>query len=55
MRVRVINLIAVLAPFVGLVLAIALLWGRGFSWVQLGLMLGMYVLTVLGITMAGWT
>jgi stearoyl-CoA desaturase (delta-9 desaturase) len=47
---RVVNLIAVIAPFLGLVAAIAFLWGRGFSWVELGLLLGTYVLTALGIT-----
>ena len=50
LRVRIINLVAVIAPFAGLIAAIVMLWGRGFSWLQLGLMLGMYVLTVLGIT-----
>ncbi len=48
--VRIANLTAVIVPFLGLVTAIVLLWGRGFSWVELGLMLGMYLLTVLGIT-----
>jgi stearoyl-CoA desaturase (Delta-9 desaturase) len=32
------------------VVAAALLWGWGFGWVELGLLLGMYVLTALGIT-----
>src|SRR4051812_38735407 len=44
------NLTAVIVPFVGLVAAIVLLWGRGFSWVDLGLLLGMYAGTALGIT-----
>jgi stearoyl-CoA desaturase (delta-9 desaturase) len=43
-------LIAVIVPFLGLVAAVTLLWGRGMSWVELGLLLGMYVLTGLGIT-----
>jgi len=47
---RVAYLIAVLVPFLGLVAAITLLWGRGVSWVELSLLLGMYVLTGLGIT-----
>jgi stearoyl-CoA desaturase (delta-9 desaturase) len=47
---RVANLIAISLPFLGLVAAIAFLWGRGFSWVELGLLLGSYVLTALGIT-----
>jgi stearoyl-CoA desaturase (Delta-9 desaturase) len=48
--VRVTTLIAVVVPFLGLVTAVAGLWGRGFSWVELGLLLGMYVLSALGIT-----
>jgi stearoyl-CoA desaturase (delta-9 desaturase) len=46
----VVNLVAVVAPFLGLVAAAISLWGRGFSWVNLGLLLGMYALTALGIT-----
>ncbi len=46
----VVNLVAVVAPFLGLVAAAVSLWGRGFSWVHLGLLLGMYALTALGIT-----
>jgi stearoyl-CoA desaturase (delta-9 desaturase) len=44
------NLAAVVLPFIGLVTAGALLWGWGFSWVHLGLLLGGYILTALGIT-----
>ncbi len=44
------NLLAVILPFVGLFVAVFSLWGWGFSWVELGLLLGMYVLTALGIT-----
>lgn len=47
---RIANLIAVLVPFAALVLAIGSLWGRGITWLDLGLMIGMYVFTVLGIT-----
>ncbi len=48
--VRVVNILAVVLPFVGFGLAILFLWGWGFSWVELGLLLGMYVSTALGIT-----
>lgn len=48
--VRVANLIAVIVPFAALFLAAVSLWGRGFSWLELGLLGGLYVLTVLGIT-----
>jgi stearoyl-CoA desaturase (delta-9 desaturase) len=44
------NFTAVIVPFLGLAAAIVLLWGRGFRWVELGLLLGMYLLTALGIT-----
>jgi stearoyl-CoA desaturase (delta-9 desaturase) len=44
------NLTGVVLPFVGLVTAIVFVWGWGFSWVHFGLLLGMYLLTALGIT-----
>src|SRR6266446_2608106 len=47
---RLTTIVVVIVPFLGLVAAIALLWGRGFSWVELGLLLGMYAVTALGVT-----
>jgi len=47
---RAVTLVGVVLPLAGLVAAIAMLWGRGFSWVDLGLLLGMYVATAIGIT-----
>lgn len=47
---RVANLIAVTVPFLGLVAGIILLWGWGFSGVDLALLVGMSLLTSLGIT-----
>lgn len=44
------SLVVIILPFAGLVTAIALLWGVGFSWLHLGLLLGGYVLTAFGIT-----
>jgi stearoyl-CoA desaturase (Delta-9 desaturase) len=44
------NLAAVVLPFLGLGAAAVFLWGWGFSWVDLGLLLGMYLVTALGIT-----
>ncbi len=44
------NLLAVILPFLGLGAAIFFLWGWGFSWAELGILLGMYLLTALGIT-----
>jgi stearoyl-CoA desaturase (delta-9 desaturase) len=48
--VRIATLLSVTLPFFGLLAAFVLLWGHGFSWVDLGLLLGMYALTGLGIT-----
>jgi stearoyl-CoA desaturase (Delta-9 desaturase) len=48
--VRLLNLSVVILPFVGFVAVIVSLWGRGFDWIDGGLLLGMYVLTALGIT-----
>lgn len=47
---RVVNLLFILLPLVGLVGAMAHVWGWGFSWFELALFLGMYALTGLGIT-----
>lgn len=47
---RLVNLVAVVLPFAGLVAAPVLLWGWGFHWLDLILLLSMYVLTALGIT-----
>jgi len=47
---RVVTLSVVIIPFVGIIAAIILLWNRGFGGVELGLLMTMYVLTVLGIT-----
>jgi stearoyl-CoA desaturase (Delta-9 desaturase) len=48
--VYVANFLAVTLPFLGLAAAVFFLWDFGFSWVELGLLLGMYALTALGIT-----
>lgn len=47
---RLVNLLAVVVPFIGLIAAISLLWGVGFGWVHLWLLVGGYVLTGLGVT-----
>jgi len=44
------NLFAVVVPFLGLGAAAVFLWGWGFHWTDLGILLGMYFLTVMGIT-----
>lgn len=50
LRGRLATLAAILIPLIGLVAAMFLLWGWGFTWVDFGLLVGMYVLTALGIT-----
>ncbi len=50
LAVRIGTFTAVFVPPAGVVIAVVLLWGWGFSWVPLGLLLGMGVLTGLGIT-----
>lgn len=49
-RLKSVNLLAVLLPILGLLAAMALLWGHGFGWTYLGLLLGFYLLTAFGIT-----
>lgn len=44
------NLVAVVGPLLGTILAIVLLWGWGIGWLEVGLLLGMYSVTMLGIT-----
>jgi stearoyl-CoA desaturase (delta-9 desaturase) len=48
---KIFNLIGVSAPFAGLILAIALLWGRAVGPLELGLMAGFYVFTCMGVTL----
>ena len=47
---RIIYIIAILTPFAGLITGIVMLWGRGFNWLYLGLFVGMYLLSALGVT-----
>jgi len=48
--IKSVNLVAVVLPLIGFVAAIALLWGTGFDWAQLGVFLTVYLLTGFGIT-----
>jgi stearoyl-CoA desaturase (delta-9 desaturase) len=50
LKLRLINMSAVVVPFIGLIVAIALLWGLAFDWVYLALLGGMYLATAVGIT-----
>ena len=46
--VRLANLTAIIVPFLGLAAVPVFLWGRGFYWTDLGLLLVMYALSALG-------
>ena len=48
--VRVMTLVAIVVPLLAVIAAPFFVWGWGFGWTDLGLLLGMYVLTALGIT-----
>ncbi|MAY74740.1 MAG: acyl-CoA desaturase [Phycisphaerae bacterium] len=50
LTLRLVNIAAVVIPFVGLIAAIGLLWGVAFNWLYLALLLGMYLATAVGIT-----
>ena len=49
LAVRMTMLAAIVLPVLGVAAAAVLLWGWGFSWTDLGLLIGMYLLTVLGV------
>lgn len=48
--VRAVTLGVIVLPLLGLAAAPFFVWGWGFSWVDLGLLVGMYLVTALGIT-----
>src|ERR1700728_4293295 len=48
---KIANLIGVPMPLVGLAVAIALLWNRAIGPLELGLLIGLYVITCLGVTL----
>ena len=48
---KIINLVAIPLPLLGLIAAIALLWDRAIGPLELGLMVGLYVITCLGVTL----
>src|SRR6202035_5028612 len=48
---KILNLIFVPLPLIGLIVAIVLLWHRAIGGLELGLMLGLYTLTCLGVTL----
>jgi stearoyl-CoA desaturase (delta-9 desaturase) len=48
--VRWVTFFAIVVPLLGVIAAPFFLWGWGFHWTDLGLLVGMYLLTALGIT-----
>jgi len=50
LAVRIVTLLAIVIPLGGVIAAPFFLWGWGFRWTDLGLLLGMYLFTALGIT-----
>jgi len=48
---KIANLIGVPLPLVGLLAAIALLWNRAIGPLEVGLLVGLYLLTALGVTL----
>ena len=50
LQTRIASLVGVLVPLAGFVAATVFLWDHGFGWVYGGLLLGMYVLSAMGVT-----
>jgi stearoyl-CoA desaturase (Delta-9 desaturase) len=50
LTVRMVTILVIFVPLGGVIAAPFFLWGWGFGWTDLGLLLGMYFLTTLGIT-----
>ncbi len=42
--------VGVVVPFLGLIGAVLLMWGKGVGWTQLALLAGFYCFTILGVT-----
>ena len=47
---RIATVVAVVGPFLGLIAALAFFWGWGFNWLDFWLLLGMYIVTALGLS-----
>src|SRR5688572_10172721 len=48
--VKLVVILVILVPLAGVLAAPFFLWGWGFGWTDMGLLIGMYVATALGIT-----
>jgi stearoyl-CoA desaturase (delta-9 desaturase) len=51
LRHKIANLIGVMAPLAGLIAAIVVLWNRAIGPLELGLLVGLYVITCMGVTL----
>ena len=49
-KLKIVNLVAVMVPFIGFLTAIILLWGTAFNWIYLAILGVMYLTTSFGIT-----
>jgi stearoyl-CoA desaturase (delta-9 desaturase) len=47
---KLVNLTAVVLPFIALLAAVLTLWNRYVTWADLGILVGMYLVTAIGIT-----
>ena len=50
LKLKLVNFAGVVTPFIGLVVAIVLLWGIAFNWIHLVILGSMYLATAVGIT-----
>ena len=48
---KIVNLIGVPMPLIGLIAAIVLLWDQAIGPLELGLLIGLYIFTALGVTL----
>jgi stearoyl-CoA desaturase (delta-9 desaturase) len=47
---RTANLVGVVAPFIGLLAAVVLLWNRAIDWIDIGIMAVTYLFFAFGVT-----
>ncbi len=50
LAIQFLTLVAIVVPLIGVIAAPFFVWAWGFGWTDLGLLLGMYLLTAFGIT-----
>ena len=49
-KLKLVNLAAVIIPFAGFITAIVMLWGTAFNWIYLAILGFMYIITTVGVT-----